>query len=362
MSGPERTEVTAVRSELQSATQSAIQAAAHRLVEGGLVAFPTETVYGLGADASQAAAVQSIYRVKGRPADHPLIVHVLDEAQAQAWAQWPARAHRLAQAFWPGPLTLILPRLPGAPAWACAGQDSIGLRSPAHPVARALLEAFSARGGQGVAAPSANRFGRISPTTASHVVEELGTEAAWVLDGGACEVGLESTIVDLSRAAPVLLRPGAVGLADLQRVLGEPVAVSANVRDPFIREADAPRASGTLAAHYAPRTPLELLDGRRIAAAVAAEARRPGQRIAVWVRDAAQVPDAAVVRIMPVDATQCARMLYATLRELDASGATRILVESPPGDPDWAAVADRLTRAAAAHAGAPDSTGSMSAQ
>ncbi|HEY5632679.1 MAG TPA: L-threonylcarbamoyladenylate synthase, partial [Burkholderiaceae bacterium] len=173
--------------------------AAKRLAAGGLVAFPTETVYGLGADATSAQAVAEVYRTKGRPAGHPLIVHVLDEAQARWWAELGRDAKRLIDAFWPGPLTLIVPRRPGAPAFACGDEPTIGLRSPAHPVARALLEAFTALGGHGIAAPSANRFGRVSPTEAAHVRADLGEARLLILDGGPCEVGLESTIVDLSR-------------------------------------------------------------------------------------------------------------------------------------------------------------------
>ncbi|KAA0218160.1 MAG: threonylcarbamoyl-AMP synthase [Lautropia sp.] len=322
------------------ADAQAIEEAARRLAGGELVAFPTETVYGLGADAASARAIAEVYRLKGRPADHPLIVHVLDAAQAAWWAHWPARAQRLADAFWPGPLTLVLVRRETAPAFACGGQVSIGLRAPSHPVARALLAAFAARGGHGVAAPSANRFGRVSPTRAVHVIDDLGVEAPLVLDGGACEVGVESTIVDLSRERPVLLRPGGITIAQLEAVLGEPVPG---------RDARAPRASGTLEAHYAPVTPVELVDGDGIDRRIAGLHAR-GERVALWVRSGAGARADARLS-MPADPTAAAHALYDALRTLDRSGCTRILVERVPGDASWHAVADRLRRSAAGPGG-----------
>lgn len=324
------------------ADAAAIEAAAAELAAGRLVAFPTETVYGLGADAASAEAVGAIYRLKGRPPDHPLIVHVTGADQARRWAQWSDAAQRLADAFWPGPLTLILERLPGAPAWACGGQPSIGLRSPAHPVARALLQAFERLGGMGVAAPSANRFGRVSPTRAAHVIDDLGADAPLVLDGGACEVGLESTIVDLSRGRPVLLRPGGLPAARIEAVLGQPLASP---------DAAAPRASGTLAAHYAPRTPLELLDAEAIGQRVRALAAR-GVKTVAWSR---QRPDRGEAGWEPAAAEPdaYARALYDTLRRLDRAGFDRILIERPPETGEWAAAADRLRRAAVG-APAPD--------
>jgi L-threonylcarbamoyladenylate synthase len=318
---------------IEPPTVGAIDRAARTLLAGGLVAIPTETVYGLGADASQRDAVARIYALKGRPADHPLIVHVPDAATGRRWGRFDARAERLAAAFWPGPLTLIVPRVDGAPAWACAGEDTVGLRCPSHPVAHALLARFVALGGAGVAAPSANRFGRVSPTRAAHVVDDLGDEAPTVLDGGPSEVGVESTIVDLSRGCAVLLRPGRIGRDALEGALGEPVVE---------RDADAPRASGTLPAHYQPRTPVELvardgidaridaLAGTRVAAWSAA---RPGRPVAAWFE-------------APRDARAFEAALYDTLRRLDARGADRILVESPPPGADWDAVRDRLARAA----------------
>lgn len=322
---------------IEAPTDAAIDRAARTLLAGGLVGIPTETVYGLGADASQRDAVARIYALKGRPAGHPLIVHVPDLAVARRWGRLDARAERLAAAFWPGPLTLIVPRADGAPAWACGGQDSVGLRCPSHPVAHALLARFVALGGDGVAAPSANLFGRVSPTRAAHVVDDLGAHAPTVLDGGPSEVGLESTIVDLTRERAVLLRPGRIGRGALEAALGEPV---------LDRDAEAPRASGTLAAHYQPDTPVELvppdalearidaLAGRRVAAW---SARRPARALAAWIG-------------APADAGAYEASLYDTLRRLDALRVDRILVEAPPPGEAFDAARDRLARAA--HRGA----------
>jgi L-threonylcarbamoyladenylate synthase len=320
---------------LRAADSAGIRAAAEALHAGRLVAFPTETVYGLGADAGSADAVAAIYRLKGRPADHPLIVHVTGAGQARRWAVWSAMAQALADRFWPGPLTMILPRLPDAPAWACGGQASIGLRVPSHPVAQALLAEFERLGGLGVAAPSANRFGRVSPTRASHVIDDLGDDAPMVLDGGASEVGLESTIVDLSRERPALLRPGGLGAAPLEAVLG--VTLSAP-------GADAPRASGTLAAHYSPRTPIVLCQAARIGERLAALERR-GLRCVAWSRTRPASPAAAWEPAFE-DERAFAHALYDTLRRLDRAGFDRIVIEQPPGTPAWAAVTDRLGRAA----------------
>lgn len=316
-----------------AADDASIDLAARRLLAGGLVAFPTETVYGLGADAAQRDAVAAIYATKGRPAGHPLIVHVDGVGQARRWARLDARAERLVARFWPGPLTLVLPRADGAPAWACGGESSIGLRCPSHPVARALLARFVALGGSGVAAPSANRFGRVSPTRARHVADDLGEDAPLILDGGAAEVGVESTIVDLSRDRPVLLRPGRIGRAAIEAALGEPVAD---------RDADAPRASGTLAAHYQPATPVELLDASALAARLAAG---EGARCAVWSRTRPQAPVFAW-EPAPSDAAAFEAALYDTLRRLDRIGASRLLVEALPVGADWDAARDRLGRAA----------------
>ncbi len=318
---------------IEAPTDAAIDRAARTLLAGGLVGIPTETVYGLGADASQRDAVARIYALKGRPAGHPLIVHVPDAAVARRWARFDARAERLAAAFWPGPLTLIVPRAEGAPSWACGGQDSVGLRCPSHPVAQALLARFVALGGDGVAAPSANLFGRVSPTRASHVVDDLGVHAPTVLDGGPSEVGLESTIVDLTRDRAVLLRPGRIGRGALEAALGEPVVE---------RDADAPRASGTLAAHYQPDTPVELVEPGALEARIDALA---GRRLAAW---SARRPDRAIAawRAAPAGAAAYEAALYDTLRRLDALRVDRILVEAPPPDEAYDAARDRLARAA----------------
>jgi L-threonylcarbamoyladenylate synthase len=317
--------------------QALAQAAAH-LAAGELVAFPTETVYGLGARADDDAAVAKIFAAKGRPSDHPLIVHVSEAAEAPAFtpaAQEPL-ARRLMDAFWPGPLTLILPRREGVAAAAAGGQGSIGLRCPAHPVAHALLAAAARLGVSGVAAPSANRFGRISPTTAAHVQGEFG-DALLVLEGGACAVGIESTIVDLTRGAPVLLRPGVLTPAQIEAACGQPLRA---------RDALAPRASGTLEAHYAPRAPLRLLDAAALRQALAAP-REPGMALALYSRSVAP-PPGVIHRRMPDDARAAAFELFAVLRELDAQGATHIWVEQPPATAEWDGVRDRLQRAAAA--------------
>lgn len=314
-----------------------IQRAVALLRQGELVALPTETVYGLGADALNPAAVAKIFAAKGRPSDHPLIVHLADAEQLLDWARdVPREAIALARAFWPGPLTLILRKDEGVPDLVTGGQDTVGLRVPNHPVALELLRAF----GGGVAAPSANRFGRISPTTAEHVRQELGDRVPLILEGGACQVGLESTILDLSRDVPVILRPGAIGVDDIARVIGR----RPRLRDEMESTAgrgDAPRVSGSLAAHYAPRTPLELLPLDGIVARL-----RDGD--AVLARSAAPVSlGGGVLWVMaPTDPAAYGHDLYARLRELDESPSRRILVEEPPATPEWAAVADRLGRAA----------------
>ncbi len=314
---------------------AAVAEAARRLRAGELVAFPTETVYGLGADASSDAAVAGIFSAKGRPPAHPLIVHVADAAQVSDYASSvPAFAQALIQAFWPGPLTLILPRRAGVATAAAGGQDSIGLRCPSHPVAQALLRAC----GTGLAAPSANRFGRVSPTTAAHVQEEFG-DALLVLDGGPCEVGIESTIVDCTRGRPVLLRPGAITPAQLQAACGEPV-----LRPGDLVQA-APRASGTLASHYAPSAKVRLLASAELQAELAA--LEAGAVVAVYARSGLNLPARVLARRMPDDAAACAHELFAVLRELDAQGVSQIWVESLPPDSAWDGVRDRLMRAAA---------------
>lgn len=308
--------------------------AAKRLAAGELVAFPTETVYGLGADARNPQAVAKIFALKGRPADHPVIVHVADANAIAEWARdVPESARKLAARFWPGPLTLIVKKAAHVPDAVTGGQDTVGLRCPSHPIARQLLAEFARVGSGAIAAPSANRFGHVSPTTAEHVRDEFGPDL-FILDGGACDVGLESTIVDLSRGVPVLLRPGAVSRDDIRDVLG---------MKPRDRDAAAPRASGTLAAHYAPRTALDV-----VTPATLDEEVRNFTNVAVLAMR--EAPRNALVTswiAASADPMRYAHDLYANLRRLDASGAKRILVEAPPLTPEWEAVNDRLGRAAA---------------
>ena len=316
---------------------AAVAAAAARLAEGGLVGLPTETVYGLGARADNDGAVAAIFQAKGRPADHPLIVHVADAAQAAAFAAWlPPAAQRLMQAFWPGPVTVIVPRKPDVATASAGGQDSIGLRCPAHPVAQALLRQAAALGVTGVSAPSANRFGRVSPTSAAHVVAEFGPDLL-VLDGGDCPVGIESTIVDCTRSHPVLLRPGLLTRAVLEAALGEPLLAA---------DIDAPRAPGTLASHYAPRARVRLWARQPLDAALHDRAMCP-PGLAVYSRRVGDASLGALWRRMPDDPAAAAHELFAVLRHLDDQGVAEIWVEQPPEDPAWEGVLDRLRRAAA---------------
>ncbi|MDO8930909.1 MAG: L-threonylcarbamoyladenylate synthase [Rhodocyclaceae bacterium] len=315
---------------------SAVARAAELLRQGELVAFPTETVYGLGADAANPAAVAKIFAAKGRPADHPLIVHLPGHDHIERWARdIPDTAYELAEAFWPGPLTLILRRQPQVPDAVTGGQDTVGLRVPGHPLALDLLRAF----GGGVAAPSANRFGHISPTTAAHVRAELGAAVALVLDGGPCQVGIESTILDLAHGRPTILRPGMIGGEAIARVLGELPALGGG--------AAAPRVSGSLEAHYAPRTPLVLVpaDGLSIAVRNAIVAR---EKVAVLSCFEQPLHHELIVwQRAPVEADAFAHELYASLRELDSRGCARIIVQRPPQTEAWSAIMDRLKRAAA---------------
>lgn len=315
-----------------AASAANIAAAARRLRAGELVAFPTETVYGLGADARDADAIAKIYARKGRPAWNPLIVHVEDIAAARQIAVWNERAQALAERFWPGPLTLVLPGLGAVCAAVSAGLSTVAVRAPAHPVALALLR----QSGLALAAPSANRSMQISPTRAVHVRESLGEEI-WILDGGNCEVGLESTVLDLGRARPAILRPGALGARDLEPLVGELSA-------PTAPEAEAPRASpGQMQRHYAPRAPLHLFshltDAHFLAVTLGA-----GKKLGVIALEPTTL--AAREIALPAEPTLYARGLYAALHELDAAGVELILVERVPETPPWNAVRDRLQRAA----------------
>ena len=327
------------RGYMNLVSDSEIARAAASLRAGGLVAFPTETVYGLGADASNPIALERMFAAKGRPSDHPVIVHLRAGEDLARWSRdIPAIARRLADQFWPGPLTLVLRRAAGVLDAITGGQETVGLRTPAHPVAQRLLQAF----GGGIAAPSANRFGRISPTTAQHVRDELGAAVDIVLDGGPCEVGIESTIVDLSTGAPVLLRPGWIAAAEIEAVTGLPVSRPAS---------GSPRAPGTLAAHYAPKIPLLLASSssleqvvRDVIGPVAVLARRvqpTGSSAALW-------------EVAAADAETYAHDLYAVLRSFERSGCALIVVEAPPEVAEWDAVRDRLTRAAAGSGTGPD--------
>jgi L-threonylcarbamoyladenylate synthase len=300
-----------------------VRRGAEILRAGGLVAFPTETVYGLGADASSEQAMRRLYAVKGRPADHPVIVHFSASSEAFKWGEATKQARLLAERFWPGPLTMILKRSELAKDFVTGGQPSVGVRVPSHPVARDLLKEF----GKPIAAPSANRFGRVSPTTAAHVHEDLGDDIDLVLEGGPSEVGIESTIVDLSSGEAVILRPGKISAAEL--------GIKAAARS-------AVRHSGGMEKHYAPRTPARLVPthdlDREIAkletrAAVLAFSR-PDERVDFWLR-------------MPREPAAYAQKLYAALRELDGARCDAILIEAPPAEPGWEAVLDRLRKATA---------------
>jgi L-threonylcarbamoyladenylate synthase len=319
---------------VRRATQKELEEAVTALRNGDLVAFPTETVYGLGANARDAGALRRVFEAKGRPADHPLILHLDSVRFLPRWvAEVPPQVEPLAKAFWPGPLTLVLPRSEEAPDVLTGGQDTIAIRIPSHPMAQQLLTAF----GGGIAAPSANRYGRVSPTRPEHVREELGDSVAVILDGGESSIGVESTILSLAGARPRLLRPGSVTHAQLEAVIG-PVEVGA--------DKSTPRVPGSSAQHYSPQTavaivPSTLLESRidtllRDARRVAVLAQRPprkAQQGVTWINAGRRL-----------DAYQ--HDLYANLRSLDKAGADLILVEEVPAPPEWAAVRDRLARAA----------------
>ena len=319
-----------------SPTPENIARAAQLLRAGSLVGMPTETVYGLAADASNPQAVAKIFAAKGRPQNHPVIVHLADASQLPRWAgEVPEIAKKLATRYWPGPLTMIFKRAAGVSDAVTGGQDSVGLRVPGHPVAQQLLRAF----GGGIAAPSANRFGRISPTTAAHVAAEFSgaNGIEMILDGGACEVGIESTIVDVSRGGCVVLRPGKIDAAQIAE------AAACKVESATYGSSDTPRASGTLQVHYAPVTPLRLI----ASSSLLAEVRGTDAVLAFTVVPAGM--DAAKWIAVKRDPFAYAHDLYANLRNLDLLACARILVETPPVEENWAAINDRLRRAAAAN-------------
>ena len=291
---------------------------------GGLVAFPTETVYGLGARALDGAAIERIFVAKGRPRSHPLIAHVEGEAQARTLArEWNERASALARSFWPGPLTVVVPRSAGVPDEVTGGGDSVALRSPAHPVAQALLAAL----GEPIVAPSANRYQALSPTRAEHVVRSLGDADVLVLDGGACSEGIESTVVDVRGPVPRILRLGSVSREQLARILPQVM-----VAETVAGEGEQRASPGMDARHYAPRAKLHLL----------ADAERARERLEVLRREGRRV----VLATLSPHADVAARELYALLHRLDDEGHTDIVMVRPPGGPEWEAIADRLRRAA----------------
>lgn len=318
-----------------------LQKAAAILRAGGLVAFPTETVYGLGANALDASAVRRVFAAKGRPSYNPLIAHVADSAGARTLVrEWPPLAQALAERFWPGPLTLVLPKRELVPDEVTAGRDSVAVRVPSHPVARALIAAA----GVPLAAPSANRFTELSPVTAAQVARSLGDRVDLILDGGRTTVGIESTVVDLSVTPPVLLRPGTITRTEIERItgpIGSPAAPESE---------DAPRAApGMIARHYAPRALVRLIASDAMDAAMHEEASGRGARVAAltW-SDRAFASGAALVahHRLPADAVSYAAELYDTLHAIDDAGCEEVLVEQPPADRSWDGVRDRLTRAA----------------
>ncbi len=361
-------------------SKTQVQAAAQALHRGELVAFATETVYGLGADADNDQAVAQIFKLKGRPSNHPLIVHIAHWDCVEHYAQHiPAFAKTLMQSFWPGALTLILQKRPGVAHGATAQEASIGLRWPSHPVALALLNEARLLGVQGVAAPSANRFGRVSPTRAAHVRDEFGPNLM-VLGTQDCDIGIESTIIDCTRGVPILLRPGLIDQTALEKTLQgrvlrqdeldqelniDAALDAADNPGSNARHENAPKASGTLASHYAPTARVRLLTAAQIALeldAITVHRRPPGLAVgaltkphthpitmAIWARAAAvqthPCPSGVMIRPMPTNPRDCAHTLFATLRDFDALGVDEIWIETPPQGPTWAGVLDRLSRA-----------------
>jgi L-threonylcarbamoyladenylate synthase len=323
------------------ADADAIKRAADLLRQGRLVAFPTETVYGLGADASNPDAVAGIFKAKGRPADHPLIVHIADIDSLYDWASVvPDAALKLAHRFWPGPLAIILPKKPEVPLAVTGGQQTVGLRMPDHPVALALLKSF----GGGIAAPSANRFCRISPTQASHVSEELGDAVDMILDGGACQVGVESTIIDLSGSQPRLLRPGHISRQEIEAVLQTELVIP-SASAPEISEEI--RVPGMMAVHYAPTTPAMRCPAEQLQDRIQ-QLITDGKKIGLlsYQLDIAETAQLRVLRL-PEQAADYAQSLYAALRELDSLHLDMILIEQPPQTEAWRAINDRLGKASA---------------
>lgn len=336
----ENTQYRQNKPNLTAKQQDQIIIAALILREGGTVAFPTETVYGLGADVTNPDAINKIYQIKQRPIDHPLIVHIGNISDLHYWAQAiPDSAWKLANHFWPGPLTLILQRSRHIPDSVTGGQDTVGLRIPAHPVALALLDALGPE--KALAAPSANRFGRISPTTAAHVQEELGAAVGMILDGGACEVGLESTIISFHDQSPKILRPGGITLSALESVLDSPIMLAPNTSQTI-------RTSGSLPAHYSPATPLRIYSTEHLwdrALALAAQDLRV--LVMTWSDISQSQPSNQSIEqfSMPADPITYGQQLYARLRQFDQAAFDYMIIETPPEHPSWLAITDRLQRA-----------------
>ncbi len=332
----------AITPVVEPATPASISRAVASLRAGAAVGLPTETVYGLAADAASADAVAKIFSAKGRPADHPLIVHVASAAAARTWAAiWPEAADKLAAAFWPGPMTLIVKRADHVLDAVTGGQDTVGIRVPSHPVAQAVLREFASdgHGHAGLAAPSANQFGHVSPTTAAHVAAEFPDRALMILDGGACDVGVESTIVDVSGEHVRILRPGRVRASEIERVLGAPLAEHGS---------DVPRVSGALASHYAPRTQTVMLATPRLKMQLRAfrqaQVKQPVRCVITHSFDAEPAEHLRAIRLA-ADAETWEYELYALLRMLDEERYAMLMIEAPPDTPDWDAVNDRVRRA-----------------
>ena len=321
---------------IEPPTEENVSKAVAWLRAGELIGLPTETVYGLAADASNADAIAKIYAAKGRPVDHPLIVHVASSDAAKAWAAtWPEAAEKLAAAFWPGPMTLIVKRASHVLDAVTGGQDTVGLRVPSHPVAQAVLREF----GAGLAAPSANQFGHVSATTAVHVLAEFPDRALLIVDGGACDVGVESTIVDVSGDAVRILRPGRVRANEIERVLGVALIEGTG---------DAPRVSGSLVSHYAPRTPTLMLEERRLRTQLRAfrqaQDRGPTRCVITHSFDVEPSEKLRAIRLA-ANAETWEYELYALLRTLDSERYGTLIIEAPPTGPEWDAVNDRVRRA-----------------
>ena len=332
---------------IEQPTEESITRAVACLRAGEVIGLPTETVYGLAADASNADAVTKIFSAKGRPVDHPLIVHVASVDAARAWAaEWPEAAEKLANAFWPGPMTLVVKRAAHVLDAVTGGQDTVGLRVPSHPVAQAVLKLFSDKH-QGLAAPSANQFGQVSPTTAAHVAAEFPDRLLMILDGGACEVGVESTIIDVSGETVRVLRPGRVRASDIEQVLGTSLAEHGEDA-PRADSGGTPRVPGALASHYAPKTQTLMLATARLKMQLRAfrqaQDRGPMRCVITHSFDAEPAERVRVIRLA-ADAETWERELYALLRALDEERYGTLIIEAPPETPEWDAVNDRVKRA-----------------